>query len=137
MLHRQRNDPRQLGSVYDHRVEDVPHPSRLAAWVRAIGVLALPADQQAAWLDSLGTVASWNVSELGLEFDDGYLLLDQWVEAGWVDQKSLAPIAVLNTQLNEMSGEPNASLWTREALAQHQAWREVRELATAILIALV
>ncbi|MER7609182.1 hypothetical protein [Nocardioides sp. NPDC127503] len=118
-------------------MDDVPHPSRLAAWVRATGVLALSADQQAAWLDSLGPVASWNVGELGLEFDDGHRLLAQWVEAGWVDQKSLAPIAALNTQLDEMSGEPNPSLWTREALAQHQAWREVRELATAVLIALV
>lgn len=122
------------GSVYDRRVEDVPHPSRLAAWVRAVGVLALPADQQATWLDSLGPVAAWNVGELGLEFDDGYVLLDQWVRAGWVDQKSLVPIAALNTRLDEMSGERNAALWTRQALAQHQAWREIRELATAVLV---
>lgn len=129
-------NPTNRRSVYDHRVEDGLHPSRLAAWVRAIGVLALSADQQATWLDSLGPVAAWNVGELGLEFDDGYVLLDQWVRAGWVDQKSLAPIAALNTRLDEMSGERNASLWTRPALAQHQAWREVRELATAVLITL-
>lgn len=122
--------------VYDRRVQDVPHPSRLAAWVRAIGVLALPVDQQATWLDSLGPVAAWNVGELGLEFDHGYLLLDQWVEAGWVDQKSLVPIAALNTRLDEMSGERNAALWTRQALAEHQAWRDVRELATAVVITL-
>lgn len=123
-------------SAYDHRVEDVPYPSRLAAWVRAIGILALPADQQATWLDSLGPVAAWNIDELGLEFDDGYVLLDQWIKAGWVDQKSLVPIAALNTRLDEMSGERNAALWTRQALAQHQAWREIRELATAVLITL-
>lgn len=81
-------------------------------------------------------MAAWNAGELGLEFDDGYVLLDQWVRAGWVDQKSLVPIAALNTRLDEMSGEGNASLWTRQALTQHQAWREVRELATAALIAL-
>jgi hypothetical protein len=115
-------------------VEDVPHPSRLAAWVRAIGVLASSSDQQSAWLDSLGPVASWNVGELGLEFDDGYLLMDQWMDAGWLSRKSLAPIAALNTMLDEMSGEGNAALWTRDALAQHQTWREVRELAMAVLI---
>lgn len=104
--------------------------------MRAVGVLALPADQQATWLDLLGPAADWNVGELGLEFDDGYALLDQWVRAGWVDQSSLGLIAALNTRLEEMSGERNASLWTRQALAQHQAWREVRELATAVLITL-
>lgn len=135
-MHSLRNEQINRRIVYARRVDDVPHPSRLAAWVRAVGVLALPADQQAAWLDSLGPVAAWNVGELGLEFDDGYVLLDQWVRAGWVDQKSLAPIAALNTRLDEMSGERNASLWTRQALAQHQAWREVRELATAVLITL-
>lgn len=136
MTHSLRKNPSNQRNVYDHRVEEVPHPSRLAAWVRAVGVLALPAEQQATWLDSLGPVAAWNVGELGLEFDDGYALLDQWVRVGWVDQKSLAPIAALNTRLDEMGGERNVSLWTRQALAQHQAWREVRELATAVLITL-
>lgn len=102
----------------------------------AVGVLALPADQQAVWLDSLGLVAAWNVGELGLASADGYFLLDQRVRAGWVDRKSLATIAAPNTRRDEVSGERNASLWTRQALAQHQAWREVRELATGVLIRL-
>lgn len=114
-------------------MDDIPHRSRLAAWVRAIAVLDAPAENQEAWLDSLGPVASWNVGELGLEFDDGYLLMDQWVEAGWVAPASVPPIAALNSMLDEMSGEGNAALWTREALRRHEAWRKVRALALAAL----
>lgn len=77
-------------------MENVPHPSRLAAWVRAIGVLAAPAEHQKEWLESLGPVASWNVDELALEFNDGYLLSAQWVEAGWVAQGSVSPVEALN-----------------------------------------
>lgn len=114
-------------------MDSVPHPSRLAAWVRSIGVLAASAEHQAAWLDSLGPVASWNVGELGLEFDDGYLLMDQWVEAGWVARESVPSINALNETLDAMSGEGNAALWTREALIHHEAWRTVRTLAMAVL----
>lgn len=117
-------------------MDDVPHPSRLAAFVRAIGVLPTTSDQQSGWLDSLGPAASWNVDELGLEFDDGYLLADQWLEAGWLPEASRAPIAALNQTLDQMSGERNAALWTREALAHHQAWCEVRDLAFAVLVTL-
>lgn len=61
------------------------------------------------------------MSELGLEFDDGYLMMDQWVEAGWVAPAAVPPTAALNEKLDEMSGEGNAALWTREALDQHEA----------------
>ena len=119
--------------LYARRMEDAPHPSRLAAWVRALGVLAAAAEQQEAWLDSLGPVASWNVSELGLEFDDGRLLMEQWIDAGWLSPESRAPIEALDSMLEEMSGEGNAALWTREALSQHEAWRKVRTLAMSAL----
>ena len=71
-----------------------------------------------------------------MEFEDGYLLADQWTRAGWLPETSRAPIAALNEMLDQMSGEGNAALWTREALAQHQAWRDVRDLALAILATL-
>jgi len=116
-------------------MDEVLHPSRLAAWVRAIGVLAASPDLQAIWLDSLGAVASWNVGELGLEFDDGYLLLNQWVEAGWVEPAAVPSITALNKKPDEISGEGNAALWTREALDKHQAWQEVRTLAMVALTA--
>lgn len=117
-------------------MDNVSHASRLVAWVRSVGVLATSAEQQAAWLDSLGPVASWNVGELGMEFDDGYLLMDQWVEAGWVSRKSVPSINALNQTLDDMSGEGNEALWTREALKQHEAWRTVRALAMAVLTTL-
>lgn len=97
-------------TTYALRMGSVPPPQLLAAWVRAIGVLAGPAELQEAWLDSLGPVASWNVSELGLEFDDGYLLMPQWIDAGWVPSDSTAAVEALNTMLESMSGQGNGAL---------------------------
>lgn len=114
-------------------MEEPPHASRLAAWVRSVGILAASAPQQAKWLDSLGLVASWNVSELAMEFDDGLLLMPQWVSAGWVSEQSVASLKALDSALNDMSGEGNAALWTRDALAKHSAWEGVRSLATDAL----
>lgn len=67
-----------------------------------------------------------------MEFDDGYVLMNQWMDAGWIPRESVAPIEALNHMLDEMGGEANTALWTREALARHQAWRGVRELAMAV-----
>lgn len=40
-----------------------------------------------------------DVDELGLEFDDGFLLMNQWVESGWVAPTSVPAIAALNSML--------------------------------------
>jgi len=89
----------------------------------------MDADQQGAWLDSLGPVASWSVREFGLEFDDGHIWMDQWVAAGWISPASVPDLTALNDLLDEICGEANATLWIREGLAEHQAWREVRARA--------
>lgn len=52
-----------------------------------------------------------------MEFDDGYLWVEQWVRDGWLPEASRAPIAALNETLDQMNGERNAPLWTRWALA--------------------
>ena len=57
----------------------------------------------------------------------------QWVEAGWVAPASVPPVEALDAILDQMSGQDNAALWTREALGNHAAWREVRTLAMNVL----
>lgn len=114
-------------------MDGVPHPTLLAGWVRAIGVLAAAPELQEVWLDSLEPVASWNMTELALEFEEGCLLMPQWVRAGWVAPASIAAVEALNAIFDEMSGEGNAALWTRMALRNHEAWRRVRARAMGVL----
>jgi hypothetical protein len=113
------------------------YPSRLAAFVRSIAVLALPASGQEAWLETLGPVASWNVSELGLEFDDGFVMLPQWIEAGWVAERASQAIDQLNQALYALSQGEHRTLWSRSALHEAPEWEGVRRLASAALMEFV
>jgi hypothetical protein len=113
------------------------YPSRLAAFVRSIAVLALPAAGQEAWLETLGPVASWNVSELGLEFDDGFVMLRQWVEAGWVAEQARQAIEHLNQALDALSQGEYRTLWSRPALREAPEWESMRRLASAALMEFV
>jgi len=110
---------------------EAPHPKQLASFIRATALLALPAAEQAAWLESLAIDVP--VDELALEFEDGYLLLSQWVEAGWLPAESVAAFTAVNACLSCMSGQAHAQLWTTEALSRAPEWARVRDLASAAL----
>jgi len=107
------------------------HPSSLGRFVRAIAVLALPAEGQLAFLDSIGV--PHNVDELAWEFDDGRLLARQFVELQWTSAVFRAKVDPLNALLDEMSGEEHAELWTATALREAPEWERVRLLAIELL----
>ena len=111
-----------------------PGVKALTSFLRAVAILALPADGQIAWLHSLDLPGQPHyVDELALEFDDGYLLLPQFVTKGWLAQQATEPLAALDVLLSDMSGSEHAELWTLDALATSPLWIEVRHQARVAL----
>lgn len=116
---------------------ELPSPVTLASLVRSVAVLALPAAGQCAWLTSTSAPAmTLSVDELALEFDDGYRMGLQFVQAGWITEATLEAMDQLDDLLSAMSGEPNASLWDEQALGSSPKWDEVRSLARAVLLSI-
>ena len=73
------------------------------------------------------------VDELALSFEDGHLLLPQWVSAGWLPVEATPHFAAVDAALSDMSGAEHAHLWTVEALRDTPEWARVRELAARAL----
>jgi hypothetical protein len=113
---------------------DGPSPRFLANLVRSIAILALPAGDQAAWVESLGVGPV--VDELALELGDGALLAEQFVEAGWLSACALSPLRALDALLADMSGPRNSALWDVSSLDSSPRWAEVRERANEVLRAI-
>jgi hypothetical protein len=107
-------------------------PRLLVAFVRSVAVLGLPADAQVSWLQRLFADATPVVDELALEFDYGFQLVPSFLEQGWLEAAALPALKRLSSQLDAMSGEQNAELWTVEALAREH-WDRVRGLAREAL----
>jgi hypothetical protein len=105
-------------------------PAHLARFVRAVAVLALPADGQETWLRSLDP-ANPPIDEIALEFDDGYRLVPQFIDRGWLPSKSAMPLGTLDALLSQMSGP--AGPWSLEALRDDPQWQEVRESSQQVL----
>lgn len=98
---------------------------------RVIGVLALPADEQAAVLQKLGTAPL--TDELALELHDQILMAPQFVEAGWLTDADVAAARLIDDKLGAISGPEMEELWTLEALESADEWKEVRRLARAFI----
>ncbi|MBO3738947.1 hypothetical protein [Actinoplanes flavus] len=111
-----------------------PGPRFAVAFVRSVAVLAPEADAQVAWLENIGAAPS--AEELALEFDDGFRLAPTFVERRWLNDTAMPASTLLDDQLGAMSGDPNASLWHIDALADRAEWDRVRKLAEAALILL-
>ncbi len=106
----------------------------LVRFVRSIAVLALPAEGQLRWLNSLGLPGKAAVAdELAHEFDDGFLLLSQFVERGWITGATVERLRELDSLLASMSGSENADLWDLSALESADMWRKVRDFAAGVL----
>lgn len=106
------------------------HPSSLGRFVRAIAVLALDAEGQIAWLQSMGGLPE---DELALEFEDGRLLAFQFEEMRWVKPGLGPTLAPLNELLSNMSGSGQDFLWSPRGLCEAQEWTDARRLARAVL----
>ena len=72
----------------------------------AVAILALPASDQTAWVESLGVGPV--VDALALELGDGARLADQFVAKGWLGSEALPPLQALDALLEDMSGPNNA-----------------------------
>jgi hypothetical protein len=101
---------------------------------RSIAVLALPSADQVAWLMSLEVEVDC-CDELALEFGDGYLLVAQFVDRGFLGDAARLAVSRLSELLNEISGPENERLWRTEALEVAPEWYEVRRLARDVLFA--
>ena len=84
-------------------------------------------------MDRALSIASWNVDELALEFDDGMRLVSQWVTAGWLPAETMPALLTLDRALEDMSGEKFESFWDRDALVTAAEWSQVRLLAAEVL----
>jgi hypothetical protein len=102
-----------------------------------LAVLALPAKQQVAWLDSLGMPGKPALAdELALEFDDGYRLVQQFVVRGWIPEGALAGLRQVDALLAEMSSPEQATVWEVAALESSDRWEEIRTRARSALFSL-
>jgi len=108
----------------------------LARFIRATALLALPAESQRLWLSSLGLPGEPGYAdEMATEFDDGLLLLPQFVAAGWLSHEAADRLTAVDALLEKMSGPEKASLWSIEALYARAEWEAVRAAARDALFA--
>lgn len=98
---------------------------------RVVGVLALPAPDQAACLERMGVAPL--ADELALELHDHVLLVDQFVEHGYLTPEDADGFRKLDGLLAQMSGPDKESLWTIDALKAAPEWASVRQEARSLL----
>src|SRR5688572_5496809 len=109
-------------------------PSRKRFLVDAIEGLAAEPAAQCERLDRLGFSGSDLVDELALDFDDSAVRKDDMLNTGELDAEEFRAIASVDEILERMSGQENAKLWTRDALATAPEWAEVRARARNALL---
>jgi hypothetical protein len=110
-------------------------PHLFARFVRSVAVLALPATGQVAWLGSLGVDVGDCADELALEFDDGFVMLAQFLAVELISEAVACFVLRLDDALSAMSGPANSDLWTLAALETDPRWQQVRQLAQEVLFA--
>lgn len=108
-------------------------PVTLARFIRAIAVLAFPAEDQIAWIRSV-PIGLVDADELALEFDDGYRLLPQFESLGWIPEAVRGPADDIDRLLTQMSGPSGP--WSFDDLRSDSRWTEVRLVALRALSAL-
>jgi hypothetical protein len=94
---------------------------------RILDLLGAEAAQQVAWLQENGTYPSCD--ELGLEFEDSYLMAQQLQRAGLINSQALQKLSALDKHLSAMSGSDRAQLWQARALEREEEWMFARRLA--------
>jgi hypothetical protein len=101
---------------------------RLSSLHDAVRVLSKGAE------DQIASFGAGHPDELGLEFEDGYLLVPTLVAEGVTfSRRSLSLLSQINTALSDMSGHHNADLWTEAAVRERPEWANIRSLAREAL----
>lgn len=122
---------RQAPAARSGQSASVAEPSYQWRWAQlrdALGALAADAEEQ---LDRLGTM---HPDELGLDFDDArQLILGEDAVGGVLSPEAIDVLETLDSELEAMSGEHDAALWTADALRNSDRWRLVRDLAQRAL----
>ena len=109
---------------------------QLARFISATALLALPAESQALWLNSLDLPNEpAYADELATQFDDGSRHLAQFVTAGWLTEEIADRLRALAVRLDAMSGIDMPRLWSVEALATEPEWEDIRVAARYALLA--
>lgn len=106
-----------------------------AMFLRALSILALPAETQVEWLRSLGLGEPGLWDELADEYDQHWLMLPQIVEAGLIPEKAVGGLNQLNDLLAALV-DSDAADGPMEALRTSNAWQEVRKMARSCLFQL-
>ena len=107
----------------------------VATFLRALAILALPANRQIEWLGSLGLGEPAVCDELADEYYQQWLMLPQLVEAGLVPLQAVAHLDRLNELLGAVVN-PVYHLATLEALATSDSWDQIREVAASSILLL-
>jgi hypothetical protein len=117
-------------------------PTRYQQLRQTIANLAAPAEEQAAYLDSIfepvaggGSAAGHGNDELALELEDIYCAVSHMLEHGEIGEAEIEAAKPLNELLLHWSGRHNADFWSRDALFADPRWEEVRGCARRVLAA--
>ncbi len=108
-------------------------PAILAGFVGSVGILALPAEGQIAWLQGLPVKVG--AIELALSFEDEYLQMPLFLAAGWLSPQAEATATTVDRLLDEMSADPEPP-WTFDEVRTDPRWAAVRDAAFALLCAI-
>lgn len=108
------------------------YQSMREALLKAVQHLSMPADEQIAYLESLGMQGC--VDELGLEFDDVMLFVQTLKTTSYLTDQQIDCLDQLNECLISMSGQEKPALWTYEALLKSAEWNRVRTLARQVCV---
>ena len=109
------------------------HPGALAMLMRSLAVLALPAEDQVAWLASLGLGDPWYAYELAMELDDGLLLSGQFERAGWLRADVVKIMHEIEDVFAKYSRPGNDEFWNLDGLRTSADWVRIRKLALEAL----
>jgi hypothetical protein len=99
--------------------------------IAALTRLALPAAEQARYLEGLGSAPS--TDELALELDDFVPILPTAVRDGALSENQALAIKNVNDYAGSFSGPGNARLWEVSELYVAPEWEELRRLASTAL----
>ncbi|MBI3298836.1 MAG: hypothetical protein HYZ75_11770 [Elusimicrobia bacterium] len=97
----------------------------------SLGRLAAPAEEQLAYLNSLGTGEL--ADELALELHDDLLAVKGCAEPDLRDSAAMRAVVEVDDALQRMSGAANERLWRPEGLRAAEEWAALRLLAAAAL----